>query len=142
MSQLIRDITEIARCGAQYRSQAMEPMGLKACHASYLTEICQCPGISQDQLADRICVNKSNAARQAAILEEGGFITRVSCPRDRRVLRLYPTEKTLELLPRIREILDRWEQSITRDLSAQEEALLASALGRVKARAQEWMEAN
>ena len=70
MSQIIRDITEIARCGAQYRTEALAPMGLKACHASYLTEICAHPGISQDKLAARICINKSNVARQAAILEE------------------------------------------------------------------------
>ena len=43
MSQIIRDITEIARCGAQYRTEALAPMGLKACHASYLTEICAHP---------------------------------------------------------------------------------------------------
>ena len=51
MSQIIRDITEIARCGAQYRTEALAPMGLKACHASYLLEICAHPGISQDKLA-------------------------------------------------------------------------------------------
>ena len=66
MSQIIRDITEISRCGVQYRADQLAPMGLKACHASYLTEICDCPGISQDKLARRICINKSNVARQAA----------------------------------------------------------------------------
>ena len=69
MSQIIRDITEIARCGAQYRADLLAPLGLKGCHASYLTEICAQPGISQDQLAKRICINKSNVARQAATLE-------------------------------------------------------------------------
>ena len=83
MSQIIRDITEIARCGAQYRADLLAPLGLKGCHASYLTEICAQPGISQDQLAKRICINKSNVARQAATLEEEGFLTRT--PRGRCV---------------------------------------------------------
>ena len=77
MSQIIRDMTEIARCGAQYKADRLSPMGLKGCHASYLTEICAHPGISQDQLAKRICINKSNVARQAATLEEEGFLTRI-----------------------------------------------------------------
>ena len=47
MSQIIRDITEIARCGAEYRAVQLTPMGLKGCHASYLSEICADPGISQ-----------------------------------------------------------------------------------------------
>ena len=79
MSQIIRDMTEIARCGAQYKADRLVPLGLKGCHASYLTEICANPGISQDQLAKRICINKSNVARQAVTLEEEGFLTRKMC---------------------------------------------------------------
>ena len=48
MSQIIRDMLEISRCGVQYRSDNLSPMGLKSIHASYLTEICANPGISQD----------------------------------------------------------------------------------------------
>ena len=102
MSQIIRDITELTRCGAQYRLDQLSPMGLKACHASYLTEICACPGISQDGLARRICINKSNVARQAAVLEEEGFITRTPSPADKRVMELYPTRRRWICCPRSR----------------------------------------
>ena len=142
MSQIIRDITEIARCGTQYRTEALAPMGLKACHASYLIEICAQPGISQDKLAARICINKSNVARQAATLEEGGFITRVPCQNDKRVMRLYPTEKTLSLLPQISQIMDTWENCLTKDLSDDEIEILAGVLERMKRRAAAWMEAH
>ena len=100
MSQIIRSITEIARCTTQYRTETLAPMGLKACHASYLTEICAAPGISQDKLASRICINKSNVARQAAILEEDGFIIRKPSATDKRIMQLFPTQKTLDLLSR------------------------------------------
>lgn len=140
MSQIIRDITEIARCGAQYRSEMLAPMGLKACHASYLSEICACPGISQDRLAQRICINKSNVARQIAILEEDGFVTRKSSASDKRVLELYPTEKTLELLPQIQKIVSCWEQCLTSDLSEAEVAAVTDILLRMKEKASLWIE--
>lgn len=140
MSQIIRDITEISRCGAQYRSEALAPMGLKACHASYLTEICAQPGISQDQLARKICINKSNVARQAAILEEDGFITRVSSPADKRILQLYPTQKTLDLLPQISPILRQWEECLTCGISNQEKDLLEQILSKMKDKASAWMD--
>ena len=73
MSQIIKDMTEITRCGVDYRTEMLAPLGLKACHASYLLEICGEPGISQDQLAQRLYINKSNVARQVAILEENGL---------------------------------------------------------------------
>ena len=46
MSQIIRNITEITRCGVQYRTESLAPLELKACHVSYLLEICAEPGIS------------------------------------------------------------------------------------------------
>lgn len=140
MSQIIRDITELTRCGAQYRLDQLSPMGLKACHASYLTEICDCPGISQDGLARRICINKSNVARQAAVLEEEGFITRTPSPADKRVMELYPTQKALDLLPQIQSILTCWEECITRDLSEEEKDQISVLLARMKVRAAAYME--
>lgn len=140
MSQIIRDITEIARCGAQYRTEALAPLGLKACHASYLTEISAHPGISQDQLAARICINKSNVARQAAILEDDGFITRTPSQSDKRIMQLYPTQKTLDLLPSISPILRQWEACLTADISEEEKELLERLLSRMKDKASCWME--
>lgn len=140
MGQLIRNITEITRCGAQYRTENLTQMGLKSCHASYLMEICAHPGISQEKLAGRICINKSNVARQAAVLEEGGFVTRIPCEADRRVMRLYPTEKALALLPQIQKILDTWSAYLTQDLSDDEQAQLARILAKMKERAVAWME--
>ena len=140
MSQIIRDMTEIARCGAQYRADLLAPMGLKGCHASYLTEICAQPGISQDQLAKRICINKSNVARQAATLEEEGFLTRVPSPTDKRIMELHPTQKTLDLLPEISCVLKRWEGCITGDLTADELDLLATLLAKMKTRASDYMD--
>ena len=140
MSQIIRDITEIARCTTQYRSEALAPMGLKACHASYLTEICATPGISQDKLASRICINKSNVARQAAILEEDGFITRTPSATDKRIMQLFPTQKTLDLLPRISRILTGAEAFLTADLTPEEKAQLEELVGRMKDKASYWLE--
>lgn len=139
MPKIIRDITEIARCGAQYRTESLAPMGLKACHASYLLEISAHPGISQDKLAARICINKSNVARQTAALEEDGFITRTPSTQDKRIMQLYPTEKTLTLLPEIRSILCQWEACLTVDVSDEERVILERVLERMKNKSSEWM---
>ena len=99
MSEIIRNVTEIVRCTSQYRTEYLAPMGLKSCHASYLTEICANPGISQDKLASIICINKSNVARQAAILEEEGFITRIPSTTDKRIMQLFPPKKRWTCCP-------------------------------------------
>ena len=139
MSQIIRDIIEITRCTVQYRTEALAPLGLKSCHASYLTEICATPGISQDQLASRICINKSNVARQAAILEEDGFIIRTPSPTDKRIMQLFPTQKTLDLLPQISQLLAGLELCLTSDMTEEEKDLLEELLSRMLTKASDWM---
>ena len=142
MTQIIRDMLEISRCGVQYRSDNLAQFGLKSIHASYLTEICANPGISQDRLARIICINKSNVARQVATLEEEGFIIRKPSIADKRVMELYPTEKTLELLPQISQVQTQWEACLTQDLTEEEHALFSKILSRIKDRASDYMEAN
>ncbi len=140
MTQIIRDMLEISRCGVQYRSDKLAPLGLKSIHASYLTEICANPGISQDKLARIICINKSNVARQVAILEEDGFVRREPSAADKRVMELYPTEKTLQLLPQINNILMCWENCITSDLTEEEKEQLSALLSKMSSRASWYME--
>jgi DNA-binding MarR family transcriptional regulator len=142
MTQIIRDITEITRAGAEYKATNLAPYGLKGCHASYLAEICACPGISQDRLAQKICINKSNVARQAAILEDDGFILRKPSQADKRVMELYPTEKTLTLMPEITEILNKWEDFLLADLSEEEVEHVHFILQRMRDKASGWMGAR
>lgn len=142
MPHVLKTMNEITRCGMQYCNDNLEPLGLKSCHASYLREICRSPGISQDTLARRICINKSNIARQIVVLEEGGFVERRSSTEDKRVMELYPTEKTLELLPELRKVLSGWSRYLTQDFTEEEIELLAKMLSSMRERAAQWMEEN
>lgn len=130
----------IARAVRRHRNAYMEPLGLKGLHVRYLTELCATPGISQEKLAQRLGTDKSNVARQAAVLEEGGYLLRSPAKEDKRVLCLQPTEKTLRLLPHMQENMDSWEDSLTKALTRQEYALLQSLLERVRKKAEEMEE--
>lgn len=142
MSQLTRDMLQITRCSNQFRNDYLAPYGLKTCHASYLTSIYRNPGISQDRLAKQICIDKSNVARQTAILEESGFVTRTPSKEDKRVMQLYLTRKAEDLMPKIFEMYTQWSNLVTQDLTAEEIQQLTRLLARVKLRATEWMEAR
>lgn len=139
MSQINRKILAIARCDTQYRTEKMAPFGLKSCHTSYLMQICANPGITQDRLAQLIFINKSNVARQAAFLEEEGYIRREPSQADRRAMELYPTEKALALLPQIKTILTDWERCITEGVTQEEMEIVTRVLSRMKDKAAQWM---
>ena len=73
-------------------------------------------------------------------MEEGGFIERRPCENDKRVMRLYPTDKTLQLLPTINEIMENWQEQLTQDLTRDEQALLEIMLLKMRRRASSYME--
>lgn len=131
MSSLMWKTDVIARCAMQYRSQSLAKFGLKSCHASYLLHIYQNPGVSQEKLAQAIFLNKSSVARQLASLEEDGFVRRVSCERDRRIICLYVTDKTEALIPEIEKILGIWEDVVTEDLTEEERKVLSALLDKM-----------
>ncbi len=142
MSQLTRDMLQITRCSSQFRSDFLAPLGLKSCHASYLTTLCHNPGISQDRLARMIFIDKSNVARQTVILENAGYVRRVPSQEDKRVMQLFPTQKTLDAMPRIYDMYTQWSDLLTQDLTEAEFRQLTELLAKVKVRASEWMEAR
>jgi DNA-binding MarR family transcriptional regulator len=140
MPDLMHHVTDIARCAALYRQEELASLGLKSCHASYLAAICERPGITQDQLARRIFINKSNVARQLVILEEDGFVERKPSPEDKRAIQVLPTEKAKEAMPEIVRIFRCWESFVAQDLSEEERKILVSMLEKMKARSAVWME--
>lgn len=142
MSKVVSDLTYISRCGAQYRNRELEPLGLSARQSSSLLEICNTPGISQDALARRVALNKSNITRQLAGLEEEGLVERTTCPKDKRVTRLYPTEKAMEMLPKIRSVTKAWEDYLTEEFTQEELQALEEIVARMKKKAIDWMEAD
>lgn len=134
--QISKDILAVFRYLRRHRNQYMEPFGLKSIHAKYLIEVCRSPGISQDGLTQLLGFDKSSVARQAAFLEENGFLRR-SPGEDRRVLRLHPTEKTLQLLPGLEAAMEQWERQLLRGLSREETAQLALLLDKVRGAAEQ-----
>ncbi len=140
MEAIIRSINHIARMATLYREQELKKYGLGAMHHTYLLNICRQPGISQEALAKLIFVNKSNVARQLAVLEEKGFVTRQTSQEDRRQLLVYPTEDARALIPVIQDILQRWNAQVMIDFPAEEQKQLLDQLAVVKEKSQQLLE--
>jgi len=136
MEAIIRSINHIARLATLYREKELKKFGLGRMHHTYILNICRQPGISQEALAKKIFVNKSNVARQLAILEERGFVTRTSSPIDKRQLLVYPTEKALAVQPAIQQLLQSWNEQVVAGFSAAQQQQLIADLEIVKENSQ------
>ncbi|MGK0606198.1 MarR family winged helix-turn-helix transcriptional regulator [Enterococcus gilvus] len=136
MDSFVKMVNRISRLSAFYREKEFKKIGLGEMHHAYILTVCGEPGISQEELACKIFINKSNVARQVAQLEQKGFILRQSCARDARKLRLFPTEKAVALAPKIRAILADWNQLLLDELSVEQQEAVLTGLQTIMEKAE------
>lgn len=140
MTSFMRQINVISRCATMFRANKYKEkgLGIGAGHSSYIMILCCRPGISQDALAKRICVNKSNVTRHLAQLEKNGYVERKQSETDKRVILVYPTEKAYAIVEEVRGISNEWKQYLMEDFSADEIEMLTDMLHRMAKKAADY----
>lgn len=134
---LMGNISTIARCANLYRDEKLADCGLSGYQAPYIPELCANPGITQEQLAQKLHVNRSSVTRQLNLLEQNGFVRRIRSETDHRAIELYPTEKAQEVLPIVRQTFRSWREMLTADLTRQQMDTLEELLALLAQRAEE-----
>lgn len=140
MPSFTHNLNITARCTQAQRGEQLRDFGVCGGQIPYLLRLCRCPGLSQEELARALYVNKSTAARQIAHLEKAGYVERRPSPDDRRRLLVYPTEAALALLPRLREIIGQWNDYLLEDFTDAERLQLQTMMERVSTRARAYVE--
>lgn len=139
MHPFMRQIAITYRCALRFREKELADTGLNGCQTPYLTALYRHPGISQEEMARQLNVNKSSVTRQLASLEEKGYVLRKADPADKRSLLIFPTEKALLLQERIFQCYGDWSRYLTRDFSPQEQETLSLLMGKIAAKAEEYV---
>lgn len=140
MPSIMRCINVISRCASMYRAEKMQSSDFSACQHAYILTICNRPGISQEQLARHIPLNKSNVTRTLAVLEARGYVERRQSETDKRMILVYPTQKMLDVYPTVKAIADDWNEYLVKDLSEEEKILFKRTLRKITRRAAEYVD--
>ncbi|MCF3639925.1 MarR family transcriptional regulator [Rhizobium sp. TRM95111] len=72
----------------QVLTRQLAPLGIKTPHLDILINLYRSPGISQQDLARKLLVGRSNMSMLLPQLEKRGLIARIADRKDRRILRL------------------------------------------------------
>lgn len=139
MPTIMRKVNILSRAEGVYRSDRLTDTPLSPCHHSYVLAITGNPGMTQDELARHLCVNKSSVTRQISFLEDHGYVKRVSSEKDKRSFRIYPSDMMLDVLPDVRNIVVGWNDYLSSALTAEEYDELHRLLDKIIGKAEKYV---
>lgn len=99
MKDILREIGMIARALDSISNIEFKEYDLTKGQYLYLVRICENPGIIQEKLADMIKVDRTTAARAIKKLEMNGFIEKKEDQHNKKIKKIFPTEKGNNIYP-------------------------------------------
>ena len=114
-----RMISILYRKGNIYKNDHLRPINVTASEQPFLNALYAENGCSQDDLS---------TARVIQSLLVKGLVVKTSDEKDRRVNRIYLTDKAMDIKENLFSVLNNWESTLTDGLTDDEKDLLYSFL--------------
>jgi DNA-binding MarR family transcriptional regulator len=132
VDDVLREIGMIARALDSISNIEFKEHNLTKGQYLYLVRICEHPGIIQEKLAEMIKVDRTTAARSIKKLETEGFIEKKDDPHNKKIKKLFPTEKGKEVYPFLRREGDHSEKVALTGFSEQERKEVFQLVQRIR----------
>lgn len=132
MAEILREIGMIARALDSIANIEFKEYDLTRGQYLYLIRICENPGIIQEKLAEMIKVDRTTASRAIKKLEANGFIEKRADAANRKIKRIFPTEKGKAISPNISRENEHSEWVALQGLSEEEATVLSGLLQTVR----------
>ncbi|MFK2827063.1 MarR family transcriptional regulator [Bacillus sp. B190/17] len=132
MKEILREVGMIARALDSISNIEFKEYDLTKGQYMYLVRICENPGIIQEKLAEMIKVDRTTAARAIKKLEMNDFIEKKDDQHNKKIKKLFPTEKGKNVYPFIRREHDYSNIIALKGLSEREVETIFNLLQRVR----------
>lgn len=132
MKEILREIGMIARALDSISNIEFKEFDLTKGQYLYIVRIFENPGIIQEQLIDLIKVDRSTATRALQKLEASGFIEKKSDLTNKKIKRLFPTEKGKSVYPFIKSENEYSDQMALEGFSQKETDAAFQLLQRIR----------
>ncbi|MEH7123691.1 MarR family transcriptional regulator [Bacillus sp. JJ1532] len=132
MKEILREIGMIARALDSISNIEFKEYDLTKGQYLYLVRICENPGIIQEKVAEMIKVDRTTAARAIKKLEMNGFIEKKDDEHNKKIKKLFPTEKGKNVYPFIKKEHDHSNSVALTGFSEREAETIFNLLQRVR----------
>ena len=132
MAEILRESGMNARALDSISNIEFKELELTKGQYLYLVRICENPGIIQEQLLELIKVDRSTATRAIQKLELNGFIEKKPDTENKKIKRLFPSEKGKEAYPFIKRENEHSNHVALEGFTETEAELAARLLRRIR----------
>ncbi|KAF6560078.1 winged helix-turn-helix transcriptional regulator [Paenibacillus sp. EKM202P] len=132
MKEVLREIGMIARALDSISNIEFKEYDLTKGQYLYLVRICENPGIFQEKLAEMIKVDRTTASRAIQKLVMNGFIEKKEDQHNKKINKLFPTEKGNNVYPFIKREHDYSDNVALAGFSESEVNTIFNLLQRVR----------
>ena len=128
---ILKMISLIYRKMQIHTNRAGAAYGLSCGMIPFIMLICENREIPQHRFCMLLDISKGTVTKMLAKLEEQGYVRRKESVADGRVMMVYPTEKAMDIYPKLVEAGDAWVHQMTKGMTEAEQVVLAEALRKV-----------
>ncbi|MFA0815118.1 MAG: MarR family winged helix-turn-helix transcriptional regulator [Anaerofustis sp.] len=117
MKDISKYISVSYRRTHMFINENLKPYGITSGQYMFILGICENPGCTQEELSQHLLIDKSTCAKVIGGLESSGYVRKQCNETDRREYHLFPTEKALEINPKIIAAHEQWHRLMTENLT-------------------------
>jgi len=128
---MLKKFSTIHRQSSIYLDRQLKPFGVRSGQFMYIMIVCENDGLSQEDIASELKIDKSAVARTIKQLEDDGYVSRVVSKIDKRQYCIYAKEKAKNIYSRLAGSVSECENYITQDLTDIEVDLLNRLLDKM-----------
>jgi len=121
---MLKDFSTIHRQSSIYLDRQLKQFGISSGQFMYIIIACENDGLSQEDIASDLKIDKSSVARTIKQLESDGYVSRVVSSEDKRQYCVYATEKAKQIYSKLVDTLEVCEDYLTEELTDIEVDLL------------------
>lgn len=126
------------RCNQKYYDKVLGEYGLGYTQFTLLSSIYENEGMVMNELAINGSFDKGSITKAISKLEEQEFVRIENSEDDKRNKKLYITQKTRDIMPKLYAIRQEWITYLTSDLSDEEKDLYFETTNKILSKAKEY----
>ncbi len=113
-------LSYISREAHKYFTREYEAIHLNRGNVFILKQLYREDGLAQNEISANLHLDKAGIARNICKLIEAGIIEKRNDKNDKRINRIFLTEKGLQLKERFQSVFSNWETKLTNGFSQEE----------------------